>query len=327
MNSKTIQKLARNKRWAISDVNKRPVSVAHIMSDQRIIGVSPYDVDAMVTLDFLIENMPLSTNAAYCLNAMLDDVCVLDIEAKCPDAVKRELLRLPYLYGETSLSGKGIHLVLPLPEIVASDPAQASRKRIQVEGGAYELLLNHWVTFTGNAIDPAENTTSDAKKDAREWNTFAEKLIDSSPSPSHHASIDDAKTERPDTWRGRDLVIAKVTQKAYPKSPDDFQKDLSRYDYGYLNWLYVRINALLPFARRKRPLSADDKVWLLYDCATKALPHRPKHDQPRNGVTWLFWQCQTIVYDDEAKHARSDFRDDMVDMRMRDPHVRKRIQA
>ena len=76
-----------------------------------------------------------------------DDIVILDIEPDCPDDEKADFLALPWIYAETSVSGRGLHLVFPAP---ASHPEiRLGKTKLKPDNrNDYEILLNHYITFT-----------------------------------------------------------------------------------------------------------------------------------------------------------------------------------
>src|SRR5690606_30995836 len=67
--------------------------------------------------------------------------------------IAEQLLALPEtIYSETSMSGHGYHLVTPLPENFRDHKEAVGRKVLRHEKGWYEILLEHWATFTRRPI-------------------------------------------------------------------------------------------------------------------------------------------------------------------------------
>ena len=100
--------------------------------------------------------MPNLSNSAMYLNGDECGFAIVDIEKTCPKKLKEKLLSLPWHYAETSLSGKGIHLVIDYPKNLIDKYPNANKAKVQDSNKTYEILLHHWVTFTRNAIDPAK---------------------------------------------------------------------------------------------------------------------------------------------------------------------------
>ena len=119
--------------------SKKPVDMWKLLKENRIIGASEAEGNQpyMKLCDMVPSGIPDNV-ANVCLRLSQpagDGIVILDIEPDCPEDLKNELLLLPWIYGEISMSGKGFHLVFPSPETfpeirdakAALKPAHAQR--------------------------------------------------------------------------------------------------------------------------------------------------------------------------------------------------------
>lgn len=189
--NETIAALAEKQNWTFSERNtKRPIDLFELLSKGRLRGVSNYSQNPCRTLKELMLFFPgAKGNFAYRLNGKVDKLCVLDIESSCPEDVKQEFIdTLPYLYGEISMSGKGVHLVFPLPEdILEKYPDAYNKIVLKSKDKTFEILIKHWVTFTGYQLNNPVNTNCDEnafrelfEKLASEQVSFVRKNINAS---------------------------------------------------------------------------------------------------------------------------------------------------
>lgn len=287
--------------WTVSDADKRPIDLGSLQDRLVLWGARPNDPTATVTLADLVRILPDARNAAFHLDSETSGLCVLDVEPTCPADERAPMLAFPYLWAETSMSGHGIHLVLPVPKAISQDPDAASSLAVKDPKGRYEVLLCHWVTFTGNPLAaPAANPMGSMKA----WEAFAADLVERAPNRSVHDSLGpmDPNLEpvRDLSWMmARDLAI----QRPYPKGPSDFDGDMSRFEFGFLSWTARRLRAVLTGLGVE--LDLDMEAMLLWDCAKARLDYRPKHDELRVGIPWLLYQARNAIASMELQERDS----------------------
>ncbi len=293
MSSDLVAVMGDKPQWSVSDRDKRPIDIGWLMDAGELRGASPVDPWATVTLKKLRQVLPDAANAALRLDSEECGLCVLDVEPSCPPDEMLPLLRFPYVWGEVSMSGRGVHLVLPVPKAFEADADARSRAVVRDPKGRYEILLSHWVTFTRRPIGPWENRGGDAEA----WEAFAKDLLERAPKPSIRVGADEldleaARPKMPFCWKP---VMKNVLGHPYQKGPDDFGGDMSRYEFGYMNFAYrVLVHSLEAF-RDQWDYDENDKAWLLYDIAREALPKRAKHDETRLGVPYLLYRAKVVV--------------------------------
>lgn len=294
-----IASIAKNKRWTISTSEKMPIDMVILIKYGTIAGAVNRNEKSLISLDELNDAVPNASNYAYFLNAVADGIMVLDIEPRCPDDVKQKLLKLPYLYGEVSMSGKGIHLIFPLPKnIIQKYPACVTKTNIQDKTGWYEVLIQHYVTFTAKQLPPRTETEG----------TFEEifEPLAKAQKETVRKNVTVDEIPRVETTYTDKILEALMyySRKYFTKTPDDYkyensdENDPSKYEFAYLAWLYTKLTQYLDITTIKNDHEYTDseKAWFLYMTAKEYLPYRPKkHDQTRFGLPWLLFEAREVM--------------------------------
>lgn len=297
-----IQRLGQNKRWTVSDKDKVPIDMTDLlMSNGQVIhgalnrkeGHCPY-----VNLQTLTQYLPNAKNNAYWIDAATDGILVLDIEPKCPKAIADRLLQLPAVYGEYSMSGKGYHLILPLPNTY--EDAYRCKNAVKEKHGYYEFLCNHYVTFTRNVLPynlvPNMGTLSyDEYVDI--WNEVAENVTIETKNTTVAVMNEEVSTE----WTNYVQTILGSSDQDYAKTPSDFEDDMSRYEYGCTAHYFYALSRVL--RRIKVLYEKDEMIWEVYRATSEFLPYRSKHDTARNNMPWLLYLSALIVEDKYAEYV------------------------
>lgn len=312
-----IQAISGVPRWTVSDSDKVPINMRELMRTGRIWGAHETTEECLVDLPELTEFLPNAANHAYYLRAQTDGFLVLDIEKTCPPEIAAELLRLPSLYSELSMSGKGHHLIMPLPTNFWDFPIATAKKKLQEKHGWYEILLDHWVTFTRKveptappaydlvlaetlsaenlAVNTSPASTITPETDLSPWEALYASLAELAvETPSVEFNIDGS---RPDVPR-IDQIIDLMTRRDLEKTLEDFHGDHSRFEFSALGILYNRLAPILVAVRSAEPDAVYDepvKAWLIYEAATRVLPYRDKHDEARNGLPLLLNAATDLV--------------------------------
>lgn len=301
-----IQAIADVPRWTVSDNQKMPINMRELMKTGRVWGAHEITDQCLVTLGDLTSFLPAAANNAFYLRAQSDGFVVLDIEKTCPPEVAAKLLEIPNLYAERSMSGKGYHLILPLPTNFWEYPIATGKRVLKEEHGWYEILLDHWVTFTRNVIPESALPDPDHLTDAWEalYETLAKDAVEVTTSEF------DVTVDRPDVPR-LDQIIQMMTRRGLEKSLDDFGGDYSRFEFSSMGSLYNRLSPILVAVRDAEPEADYDAAvmaWLVYEAAQQLLPHREKHDEYRNGMPLLLNAAVELVArrlgDQEAASSR-----------------------
>ncbi|MET0885809.1 MAG: hypothetical protein ABWX92_05095 [Mycetocola sp.] len=301
-----ISAIADIPRWTVSDNEKMPINMRELMTGGRLWGAHEISEECLVTLDELTDFLPNAANNAFYLRAQTDGFLVLDIEKTCPPDIAADLLKIPNLYVEWSMSGKGFHLILPLPANFWDYPIATSKKVLQEEHGYYEILLDHWVTFTRSVV-PAHQMPQAVEPGA--WEELYAKLAKTAVEAP--ASEFDLSAERPEIPR-INQILDLMTRRPLEKTLEDFNGDYSRFEFSTLGVLYNRMKPILVAVMDAEPGAVFDeaaKSWLIYEAAARMLPAREKHDEVRNGLPLLLNAAMALVArrlgDQAAEEART----------------------
>lgn len=293
-NNPLIQRIKNSPKWTISDKNKRPIDMQTLKRVGKIKGAEYTNQQCLMTLPELCDFIPDASNHAFYLDALKDGFVVLDIEPKCPEVIKRKMLSFPYLYGEISMSGKGIHLLFLLPECIKKYPAAQKKVVLKEENGFYEILMNHYVTFTRRTISPYYNIPDETNRNAfiKLFEQMAKEQIEIS---RENISIENMK---PNEIPMQDFIIDILMHQNYRKNPENFANDMSKYEYAYIGYLHYKLKMLLTvdtIQQTQHQYTVQEKAWLLYYTAREKIPYRPKHEEKRYGLPWLLYLCREVI--------------------------------
>lgn len=294
-----VQSIASTRRWTFSTEKKMPVDMYDFEYHEGAMNGALYqDERSLVSLDKLHALVPSPPNYAFFLDALQDGFVVLDIEPSCPEDYRKKLLETPYVYGEVSMSGKGLHLVYPLPKSIHDYPNAKPKLKMLHERRYYEILLCHYITFTGRQIAPSSGTESFEI-------LFDAMCREQKPSSAVRIADFDPMESKPDDIPLEKEILAAVSSRCrYGKTPEDFGGDLSRFEWGLIGKYYRALRSVTrsSFAKSARAEYTDDHMaWLLYLSVSPVIPHREKHDTMRGGMPFLLWRCYSYVIQQEEK--------------------------
>jgi len=295
---KFIQSIANNTRWTVSTNTKMPINMRHLIDCNEVKGAKfENDKSPLVKLQEIIDYLPNVTNFAYFLNQSTDHFVVLDIEPKCPAEIRDKLLRLPCKYIELSMSGKGFHLVFDTPDSVYKDIIDA-KPAIKEEHGYYEILLNHYVTFTGNICKLNEGIVQD---DISEFYKIFDTLA-SQAEIKQSRDIDTADMPELESIPLYEDILNVLIQAQYKKTLADVNYDNSKYEFGVIGFYFNRMNMLLNTTKYKvHDYSEQERIVLLYHIVEQIIPYREKHDTYRDGLPLLMYDCKKVISTNEKK--------------------------
>lgn len=322
-NNPTIKKLAEKAKWTFSSTialskdepAKKPWDINAFAEDGRLVGASTLNGNnPFTTLEKVCQILPNATNNTFYLDYVEDDIVVLDIEPSCPQALKEKLLKLPYLYGETSMSGKGYHLVFNVPKVATKYPDAMSKDRLTHPDHYYEIMLNHMITFTRNVL-PAQTEIDDIEEFENLFELLAMKT--KAKVDAEKIQIDDVETDNipyfKDVYDIMKNQKPKLTYEQYVERERAKENDLDRkdtstsgYEYSVLGFYYNCLEKLL-FTNITHGYEYTDKekAIIIYKVAQENLDHREKHDTVRNGMPFLLYIVSTMV---SANKADADVR-------------------
>lgn len=294
-----IQSIKNTERWTVSIIKgekhekKKPLDFKTLSTKNRILGAFYKEMPAnhwpLATLPEVFqyfeqyEPMRLS-HATYQLQVQEDCKIILDIEPGCPEKIKQNLMKLPFEYAEQSMSGKGIHLGFTLPKEYSKK--LGTKTVIKQKKKYYEILLQHFVTFTMKEIAPPQPGDQ----------TCLLKLIDNLLKQTmQHAQSGDyecPKPECPDIPE-KNMIIDSALSTEYEKTVEQKENDISVWEYSYLWHILNKIHRILPIAAHQtgHEYTKDEIIWLTYEIAKQQIPYRQKHDQIRDNIPYLLWRA------------------------------------
>lgn len=300
-----IQALYDTPIWTISDVDKMPVHMGALLHNGVLHGARFDDPSATITLREMSQQFPLAANVACFTNPEQYGWVVIDIESTCPTHIKEQLCSIPHIYAEYSRSGNGIHLIVPTPASYnAPQYSAAQTKPALKEGrGYYEILQHHWVTFTRNeCVLPARTAqlyadTPDSLLDITYRGLAENAQLRNATSPQDIDDLEAYVHRYDDTDVGAyfDDIIECVTNVKYPKTPDDFNGDHSRWEFGCTSYYNSALTTLLGTRYNNLTLSREIREVLLYRIIHQIIPYRTKHDEYRLGMPWLLYNVNTVL--------------------------------
>ena len=325
-----IRHLGQYAKWSVSDVNARPINVPALIDGRGVFGASQHKLatDA-VTLDVLTAHLPEATNAAFFADASHDGVLIIDIEKTCPPYIAEQLLNLPgCYYMEVSKSGRGFHIIVPMP----SDPATKQRLHattlaaLRAPAGVFEVLTYHWVTFTRNIVTASDmdllrqhsrqKAANDQVADVAATDDQRRALLGDIDYSSVDALInslfDYRQTQPADTLGYNEAIDTEAidTARALPHydglcntlvgaecsyTLDDYAGDNSRFEFAMLGWLHTVFTSLAFAQGVIAKYDAMAQAVIIYDALRRRIEHRPKHDELRDGMPLLLYSALRIV--------------------------------
>lgn len=262
----------------------------------------------------------MSARTGYPLTIWADSgaqgICVLDIEAACPAELRRAILTSlsgSVMHLERSLSGKGYHVMVSLPN---PEPLLNAKFRKW-----FEILTLHHCVLTGREIsleqacneEFPENAPLEGDSDENDLlGLLAEPTdvlglhkaiakgsavsvrIESAGLAVYKAAAANFGAEHADLFNS-------MCDFRYEKTVDkDFHGDWSSYEFGYaskLHYLLRRLAADMMDAHANHysvRLSKEDAVMLVYMALKQSLPARDKHSSFRNGLPWLLYTSERV---------------------------------
>lgn len=315
-NNPTIQKLAEVEGWTVSSTKKEqkvPLDIYGLIHYQRVWGLA-FDrgYNPLIDLKTLCEFMPTAANNTFYLDCLRDNVVVLDIEPSCPEALKQKFLQLPYLYGEKSMSGHGLHLIFQFPaDILDKYPNAKNKQALKHESGYYEILLNHLVTFTRNDIPLDPNHTGTEQDFRNLFDTLAS--IQKESVKADAITVDTLVPS--ENIPKYDQIMMFLSTKEYAKTPADFNNDRSRYEFGIAGYYHMLMQKALrtyPFNKETytEPMIATMIYTVVIDKLEARGQTRAKHETLRNGMPFLLYIVTNVMaksdIDKDTKQKKGD---------------------
>lgn len=291
-----IQSIAGHEAWTISDKDKRPIDMWDLVLYNQDLhkkpkGASNHTNQCLMTLGDVCKYVPAAKNNAYYFDSNRTGCIILDIEKTCSEELKAEFLKTNYIYGEVSMSGKGLHLVYKTPACLRNYPEAMKKLKMQDNARGFEFLMEHWITFTRVLIPPAN-------PDATPIDDYFEQLCAQQKYVEKKYEFD-VNAERPkDIPQLSVIMMVMKNDLQYKKTVADFYGDVSRYEFGFAAMLYRRLERILT-QFKNHEYSQTEKAWIIYDILVENIPYRDKHETLRDGKPWLLYLVQEVM----AKNA------------------------
>lgn len=299
-----IKRIADTKKWTISlPENKMPIDMFNLKYYAKITGCVPDTPHSMETLANSIEITEKTTgsppiNHAFNMDMNQDNFIVIDVEPKCPTGLKTKFKKLPYLYAEKSMSGKGYHIIMPIPKEYFDYPALFKLQKMQEKHKFYEIMFSHWITFTRDMLPPAP-TNADDTFFKQIFKELAEKQIEYDTTELDFEMDDNHNIETSDI-PGADEIIAYATNGAneYKRPLKDYENDASSFIFGASGHFYNVMSKLMKASfiqKFNHEYTPQEQTRILYAIIKDRVPDRPKNHEKRGNTTWLMAQCKKMV--------------------------------
>lgn len=318
-----IQKIAGEKNWTVSDINKKPIHAELFLSTGELKGAFFSDGNPLVELSRLDADPNLqAVNRAYRLHARDNRVIAIDVEPSAPDAMKEQLLEFPAHYTELSMRG-GVHLLIEIPDDWIPQEAMYLFEGVSVfkepvpkgenREAHYEVIFNdHYITFTKkmDTLKPPADLYRDLEARHRIENFLRnialldeDKKAQREAAKQHRIQLQQALLE-PETKKKIDEFLALsaldvAREEACAKTIEDYGGDSSRYEMAVASTLAFHTKKTHTMAKdtqsfRSLALSMKDQdlVHAIYIMMQDIVPYRDKHDEDREGLPWLLYTAK-----------------------------------
>lgn len=283
--NQVIRYLAGKPFWTVNINGKKPLDIVTYNKTNVIMGAK--NENCLTDLSSLLKIVKaVPRQYVYKLNAVRDGIVVLDIEKTCPDKLKDELLQLPFIYGDVSMSGLGYHLVFPCPQL---NEITVNKVAMKEEHGFYEILINHYVSFTNDTIFPQYDTNTAPVQFQEIW----DKLADTQKNYLKK-SIDIDLTNTELNFRQYKSMKEDVKRHflfRFKKTVNDYGGDMSRYEFAVISSVRYSLDFIqrMPIYKRVK-LDEQQQIRFVYETVRELLHHRAKHDEIRDGKPLLLYQ-------------------------------------
>ena len=167
------------------------------------------------------------------------------------------------------------------------------------DGGIYEILIEHYVTFTGNIVTPQVNPNVERMSFAQ----LFEELASNQKPTNRGQDVDFDGLVQVETGQiERVYQLLRNAADSWRKTPEDFKDkynkvDWSTYEFAYTGYLYDKLEIILKVSAIKdeHTYTDDEKVSILYNITKDVIPFRKKHEEHRNGYPWLVYLIISIM--------------------------------
>ena len=152
------EKLKQMPIWTLSTKDKFPVNFIETIKQNRIIGLTARNKTQTVDYYTLCKYI---LDTAIITMTIPEGYMIVDVEGYASDELKNYCRTLNPIYAETSMSGKGMHLLFEYPKNYTKYPHAMNRSVIKSKDKTFEILFDHACIFTGNQIHTTGEHTVD----------------------------------------------------------------------------------------------------------------------------------------------------------------------
>lgn len=310
-----IASLANIPRWTVS-YEKIPIDFHAFIEDHmyydpnkktlRPFFAKDHTNDYLVTLDEVSAKLnPLTRiNTTFFIISELDRYVILDVEKTCAPELANRLITMDAIYKETSASGLGYHLILPLPSNFKDFGVAHLKNKIQSKDSTYEVLMQHYITFTGEPIPASRMNEAYAFLQTNNLSPMSlNELWELLAKPYTNQSLirgEKVDLEQPEIPKLSAILSTfgnpKRKNEIYNKTLEDFNNDNSRYEFGLISKVTLAVHGFYYNCGIK--VSKTQFIWAVYLVVKKLVEHRPKHDEFRNGMPLLLNATSSLIEKD-----------------------------
>lgn len=293
-----IQALGEFPMWTITDpTDKKPCSFQAMSEGRTYIneknneemfpGARLTKQRDQVTLGELVSRFPDASNNSFCLFGAEHGYIVIDIEKTATDETRERLLELQWVYAERSLSGTGIHLLVPYPaELFDEFENAAVKPAIKSPDNTWEVLVNHWVTFTRNVIEGVQPGTLPLDSVMR---AMAEKANE----PVKIMTFDDLPEIKPGMQAYLLMEYVKRNTFDGEYKPRIDGQDESAYDFGMAMYFMRNVQEILNKYKQQISATPEEVVAIVKILMDSSGKERSKwYEHSIHGVPYLIYTIQ-----------------------------------
>lgn len=313
-----INYLSTDKRWTVSDKDKRPINAKKLLETGDLFGAR--EESELVTLIDLDNDPNLqAVNRTYRLNARHNNIIMIDVEPEASNEMKNFAYFFPAHFTELSMNG-GVHLLIHVPDDCITDDNRYMFTDLSVfkepipdgenRPAHYEVLFNdHYVTFTKKAVmeKPSVDFDTDLEAKAKLVN-FLDEIVKLDKERKNNREL--AKQNQIDIFeesitdeKHKQIVkfteirhLDTIKQRAMNRSLEDYGGDHSRYEMSLATavaggiWRTSNIaKTTVSYRDILSTFTDQDYVYAVYLIIDDVIPHRNKHDEYRDGLPWLMY--------------------------------------
>lgn len=318
-----INSIKDEESWTISTNDKMPVDMKYLIETARVRGASFKESNPLSTLDIIDSYEELEPfNRTYRFHARDNNIIIIDIEKTANEETKEFFKKIPVDYGEVSMSGKGIHLMLKVPDECITNEGRylfEDMSVLKILKGTVEIIFNdHYCTLTKRQIpiiEKDENNEQHLTIIRNLIETLVKEDKDSKKKREEMRKISinyEDKENHPKVCE--EIIETAVRNYSFDKDIDDYDDDYSRYEAACavkaMNIVLTMKDEIMKNKKTSisyneiKDLSESDLVYIGANVLRKNIPYREKHDQERNNIPWLTYITINAYKYIKSKEAR-----------------------